>query len=81
MLMRASLCFFLLALGSCADIRPLAGGQLKGTLRPAPTQWQSPDDVDIIQLETNPSEPYSVKLWVIELEGSLYVHAGANRAK
>jgi hypothetical protein len=32
-------------------------------------------------LETNPDDPYSVNLWVIGSGASLYVHAGANRAK
>jgi len=31
-------------------------------------------------LETNPSEPYSVNIWVIAADGSLYVHSGANHA-
>ena len=45
-----------------------------------PADWSTIADAEVIQLETNPDEPYSVNLWVIEMDGSLYVHAGANRA-
>ena len=68
-----------LGLGACGYI-PFSGGKLEGTVTEAPTDWSGLADADIIQLETNPAEPYSVKLWVIGMEGALYVHAGANRA-
>jgi len=37
-------------------------------------------EIDTIQLETNPVDPYSVNIWVVGLGPHLYVHAGANRA-
>ncbi|MCX2982821.1 hypothetical protein EYC98_18315 [Halieaceae bacterium IMCC14734] len=71
-------CFTALMLG-CGYV-PFSGGELNGTLTPAPAQWGSIADVNIIELETNPTEPYSVKLWIVDMGPSLYVHAGANQA-
>jgi hypothetical protein len=58
----------------------LPGGALEGTTLPAPESWSFTDDVDTVQLETRPADPYSVNIWVIALNDALYVHAGANRA-
>jgi hypothetical protein len=58
----------------------LPGGELEGESVPAPESWAFTDAVDTVQLETNPGEPYSVNIWVVALDGKLYVHAGANRA-
>mgnify|MGYP003671146303 CR=1 FL=1 len=74
----ALLCLTTLMLG-CGYV-PFSGGELNGTLTPAPKQWGSTADVSIIELETNPAEPYSVKLWIVDMGPNLYVHAGANRA-
>ena len=56
------------------------GGALEGTTLPAPESWSFTDDVDTVQLETQPADPYSVNIWVIALDDALYVHAGASRA-
>ena len=56
------------------------GGALEGTPAEAPSDWGFTAEVDTIQLETNPSEPYSVNIWALGLGDVLYVHAGANRA-
>jgi hypothetical protein len=58
----------------------LPGGALEGTPAAAPESWSFTDEVDTIQLETNPAEPYSVNLWVVALDEHLYIHAGANRS-
>ena len=58
----------------------LPGGALEGTTVAAPSNWSLLDDVDTIQLETRPSDPYSVNIWVVGIGDTLYVHAGANRA-
>jgi hypothetical protein len=36
--------------------------------------------VKTVQLETLPTDPYSVNIWVIALGEHLYVHAGASRS-
>ena len=63
---------------------PLAyfpGGALQGTPMAVPDGWACTDEVDTIQFETNPAEPYSVNIWVVALGEHLYVHAGDNRKR
>lgn len=76
---RVSLIAALLLCG-CSDMIPFSGGRLEGTLSPAPADWTLAAQPDVVQLETRPGDPYSVKLWVIGLGPAVYVHAGANRA-
>jgi hypothetical protein len=59
----------------------LPGGALAGQTAATPKSWAFTDEVDTIQLETNPAEPYSVNIWVIAIDPNLYVHAGDNRAQ
>lgn len=59
----------------------MPGGPLEGPVAPTPPSWAFTDEIDTIQLETNPVEPYSVNIWVIAIGDGLYVHAGANRAE
>jgi hypothetical protein len=75
-LQRALVCALVLLTG-CSYI-PIAGGELEGTVMPAPASWPQVAMTKVIELETNPAQPYSVKLWVIAMGSSLYVHAGAN---
>ena len=77
--MRIILICSALLLAGC-DLIPFSGGPLQGTLTPAPADWTQAASADVIQLESNPAEPYSVKLWIIGAGPLLYVHAGANRA-
>jgi len=56
------------------------GGALEGPTVATPDGWSFTDDVDTVQLETRPDDPYSVNIWVIAIDEHLYVHAGANRA-
>lgn len=57
------------------------GGALQGTPTAVPDGWAFTDEVDTIQFETNPAEPYSVNIWVVALGEHLYVHAGDNRSE
>ena len=58
----------------------LPGGALEGTVVEAPASWSFTDQVETVQLESLPADPYSVNIWVIALDEGLFVHAGANRA-
>jgi hypothetical protein len=58
----------------------LPGGSLDGAVTPVPDDWSFTDEIDTIQLETNPADPYSVNIWVTAMGDHLYVHAGATRA-
>ena len=69
-----SLTFCLVIVG-CAYI-PFSGGKLDSIVTPVPETWSNITSVDIIQIETNPSEAYSVKLWVTVMDNMPYIHAG-----
>jgi hypothetical protein len=68
-----------LLLSGC-DLIPFSSGELSGNLTAPPADWTEVASKEVIELETNPAEPYSVKLWIIGIGPDLYVHAGANRA-
>lgn len=72
--------FAVLALACSDPFVLLPGGALDGSPSPVPTSWSFTDEVDTIQLETNPADPYSVNIWVVAMDGALYVHSGTNRA-
>jgi hypothetical protein len=59
----------------------LPGGALDGSTAPIPDSWSFTDEVDTVQLETRPADPYSVNVWVIAVGEHLYVHAGDNRSR
>ncbi len=69
-------------LGACSGpFVLLPGGALEGAVAAPAEDWAFTDEIDTIQFETNPAEPYSVNIWVTALDQNLYVHAGANRAE
>lgn len=78
--MRPTLLLLLITLLAGCDLIPFSGGALSGTPTEPPMDWTEAASPDVIELETNPENPYSVKLWIIGNGPDLYVHAGANRA-
>ena len=67
-------CLALAAVVGCrGPVGPFSGGRLKGPEGSFPGSWTHADEVMQIQLETNPSDPYSVNLWLAILEGDAYV--------
>jgi hypothetical protein len=58
----------------------LSGRALEGRAAAIPESWSFTEAVDTVQLETRPSDPYSVNIWAIALGQHLYVHAGTNRS-
>lgn len=71
----------LLLIVGCGPFLLLPGGKLDGATKPAPSDWSNTVDVDTVQLETNPNDPYSVNIWAVGMGPVLYVHAGANRSR
>lgn len=71
----------LVSLAGCADYLPFSGGGLQGEVAPLPSSFTQAASQEIVQLETNPADPYSVNLWVIGEEDRLYVFAGDNETK
>lgn len=72
---------FLLLVPACGGpFLLLPGGELEGEVAPVPADWSFTDEISTIQIETNPSDPYSVNIWATAAGEALYLHAGANRA-
>ncbi|MEM8767252.1 MAG: hypothetical protein AAGE43_07405 [Pseudomonadota bacterium] len=70
----------MLAAGCSADMIPFSSGAIERPSAELPASWAAVAGEEVIELETQPEEPYSVKLWVVVLDDVPYVHAGANRA-
>jgi len=59
---------------ACGPIGPVAGGRLRGTPHEGNLpSWEFVADVETVQLETGPDDPYSVNTWIGSYEGGLYV--------
>lgn len=76
-----TLSFLVALLAGCAENIPFPSGELQGNLTALPADWTELAAAKVIELETKPTEPYSVKLWIVGHQNRLYVHAGANRAQ
>ena len=70
----------LLVIPGCGPFALLPGGELSGSTAAVPEDWAVAEEVSTIQLETRPSDPYSVNIWAVGIGRALYVHAGTNRA-
>jgi len=60
------------------DYLPFSGGRLDGSDSAFPKDWSSTLEQEIIQLETNPEKPYSVNLWIVNINNTPYVYSGDN---
>ena len=59
----------------------LPSGALEGNPTAVPADWTGVEVPEIVQFETNPADPYSVKIWAVPLGPNLYIHGGDNRAR
>lgn len=74
---RVTLNILLLFLAGCAEpFIVMAGGALTGTVMDPPPDWSEFNTIDIVQLETSPSEPYSVNIWMATIGSDIYVATG-----
>ena len=62
-----------LCAAGCLPLGPIPGGELRGTVAPPPRAWASLGTFRTIQLETNPSDPYSVNVWAAPVGPYLYI--------
>jgi len=70
----ALLTLLLASIVACGPLGPIAGGRLRGPIHEGPPpSWSEIADVETIQLETRPSDPYSVNTWCGVDAGRLYV--------
>lgn len=70
----------LVATTSSCDYIPFSGGKLAGQVATPTPGWPDVAAAQVIQIETNPTDPYSVKLWVAVVDNKPYIHAGKNRS-
>lgn len=73
--------FALACLLGCGPVLLMPGGELSGPVEAPPADWGFSDEISTIQLETRPSDPYSINIWAVGIGDRLYVHAGANRSR
>ena len=76
----SALIFAALLQGCSQEMLPFSSGQLEGTVVPGPEDWRPVAAREVVQLESQPSEPYSVNIWVLGEESHLYVFAGGTKA-
>ena len=68
---------FTTALAGCAEpFIVLAGDELSGEVTDPPADWSALEAEEIIQLETQPDDPYSVNIWMVAQGPDLYVATG-----
>jgi hypothetical protein len=63
----------------CDPFFTFSGGALSGEVKPVPADWAFTDEVDTIQLETRPDDPYSVNVWGVAVGNDIYVAGAAGR--
>ena len=54
---------------------PIPGGALEGEEIAWPEDWSFTDKVENVLLQTDPEDPYSVTIWCIAIENTLYFAA------
>jgi hypothetical protein len=71
---RVVLAVWIVLLAGCAEpFIVFAGGSLSGNVELPPVDWAVADEEDVVQLETRPSDPYSINIWAVVLGPHLYV--------
>jgi hypothetical protein len=65
-----------LFLTGCGPLVMFPGGELSGEVKPPPDDWSFTDDVDNVQLETRPEDPYSVNVWAVAAKDAIYIASG-----
>jgi hypothetical protein len=72
----ALLSLSLLTLG-CGPMGPFPGGSLSGDVATRlPADWSFSDEEANVQLETRPSDPYSINLWGVGIGDRFYLASG-----
>lgn len=64
-----------LMLSACEPVFIFAGGELSGTDEAHPESWDFAAEVDTVQIETRPADPYSVNVWGVGVGADFYVAA------
>lgn len=82
-LMMATLAAGGLALVSACNgpLGPIPGGRISGTNAAVPAGWAGLGDSGLAEIETNPSDPYSVTIAYTIVDGQLYANAGGKESR
>ena len=75
------LCSSFLLAGCDEPFIVMAGGALAGEAADPPLDWTDMNEVEVIQLETRPEDPYSVNVWMIARGKDLYVATGEGETR
>jgi hypothetical protein len=68
-----------LLLTGCAEpFIVFAGGALPGEVTDPPVDWTPLNSVEVVQLESNPQDPYSVNIWAAGIGPNLYIATSAD---
>lgn len=59
----------------------MAGGALTGETDDPPLDWTPLNEVEVVQLETRPEDPYSVNVWMIARGKNIYVATGTGETR
>jgi hypothetical protein len=54
----------------------LPGGELSGTVKPAPSDWKFSNAYEDVQLETRLDDPYSVNIWGVAVGKRFMIASG-----
>lgn len=66
--------FCIVYISACSGpVGPIAGGTLEGTPAPWPEDWSFTNDIENVLLQTNPDDPYSVTIWMVVVDGQVYI--------
>jgi hypothetical protein len=68
----------MLLAGCGGPIITLPGGALKGDPTAAPADWSALADIDTIQVEFRPDDPYSHNIWAVGIGPDLYIATSAD---
>ena len=58
---------------ACGPLVVIPGGRLSGETTSVPADWSFSDEVQTVQLETRPADPYSVNVWGVAVGEDFYV--------
>ena len=75
-----SVVLILVAAGCAEPFVVFSGGKLSGEIAIAPVEWSITDSTDTVQLETRPTDPYSINIWAASTGKDLYIATGSDGA-
>ena len=68
-------------LAACEPLWVIPGGTLAGDESGPPGDWSFSDAIDTVQVETRPTNPYSVNVWGVAVGRHFYVGHGLRRGR